>query len=142
MPKVIGLVPTVAILLAGVAAGTVVFSRKAAGRGSDLESTDPLREALGDLDNRLAAQKSATASRFAQLEMRLDEHASKLAQVPTMGQVVQAMEQVLAKTIASLDERLTTQAQSIEVLKNTLSQTDSLLERVLESLDSLRTTEE
>jgi hypothetical protein len=139
MLKVIGLVPTVAILVAVVAAGTVVFSRKAAGRGSDLESTDPLREELGVLDNRLAAQRSATASRFAQLEMRLDEHASKLAQVPTMGQVVQAMEQVLAKTIASLDERLTTQAQSIEVLKNTLSQTDGLLERVLESLDSLRT---
>jgi uncharacterized coiled-coil protein SlyX len=47
------------------------------------------------------------------------------------------MEQLLAKTMTSLDERLTTQAHSIEVLKTTVSQTDSLLERVLESLDSL-----
>jgi uncharacterized coiled-coil protein SlyX len=40
--------------------------------------------------------------------------------------------------MASLDERLTTQAQSIEVLRATVSQTDTLLERVLESLDSLQ----
>ena len=49
------------------------------------------------------------------------------------------MEQLLAKTMTSLDERLTTQAHSIDVLKTTVSQTDSLLERVLESLDSLQT---
>jgi uncharacterized coiled-coil protein SlyX len=49
------------------------------------------------------------------------------------------MEQLLSKTMASLDDRLTTQARSIEVLKTTVSQTDSLLERVLESLDSLQT---
>jgi uncharacterized coiled-coil protein SlyX len=49
------------------------------------------------------------------------------------------MEQLLAKTMSSLDERLSTQAHSIEVLKTTVSQTDSLLERVLESLDSLQT---
>ncbi len=48
------------------------------------------------------------------------------------------MEQLLSKTMSSLDERLTTQAHSIEVLKTTVSQTDSLLERVLESLDSLQ----
>ena len=40
--------------------------------------------------------------------------------------------------MSSLDERLTTQAHSIEILKTTVSQTDSLLERVLESLDSLQ----
>jgi uncharacterized coiled-coil protein SlyX len=49
------------------------------------------------------------------------------------------MEGLLSKTMTSLDERLTTQAHSIEVLKTTVSQTDSLLERVLESLDSLQT---
>jgi uncharacterized coiled-coil protein SlyX len=41
--------------------------------------------------------------------------------------------------MSSLDERLTTQAHSIEVLRTTVSQTDSLLERVLESLDALQT---
>jgi uncharacterized coiled-coil protein SlyX len=41
--------------------------------------------------------------------------------------------------MTTLDDRLTTQAHSIEVLKTTVSQTDSLLERVLESLDTLQT---
>jgi hypothetical protein len=49
------------------------------------------------------------------------------------------MEQLLSKTLSQLDDRMTTQARSIEVLKTTVSQTDSLLERVLESLDSLQT---
>jgi uncharacterized coiled-coil protein SlyX len=51
------------------------------------------------------------------------------------------MEQLLSKTMANLDERLTAQAHSIEVLKTTVSQTDGLLERVLESLDSLQASE-
>ena len=40
------------------------------------------------------------------------------------------MEQLLSKTMASLDDRLTTQAHSIEALQTTVSQTDSLLENV------------
>jgi uncharacterized coiled-coil protein SlyX len=62
-----------------------------------------------------------------------------LGEVPSTAQIVAAMEQLLSKTMASLDDRLSTQAHSIEVLKTTVSQTDSLLERVLESLDSLQT---
>jgi uncharacterized coiled-coil protein SlyX len=73
------------------------------------------------------------------VEARLEEHSAKLAEVPSTAQIVAAMEQLLSKTMTSLDERLTTQAHSIEVLKTTVSQTDSLLERVLESLDSLQT---
>src|SRR4029079_18459153 len=91
------------------------------------------------LESRLAVQESAQANRLSQIESRLDEHASKLAEVPTTAQIVGAMEQLLAKTMASLDDRLTAQAQSIEVLKSTVVQTDGLLERVLESLDSLQT---
>ena len=64
---------------------------------------------------------------------------AKLAEVPSTAQIVAAMEQLLSKTMTSLDDRLSTQAHSIEVLKTTVSQTDSLLERVLESLDSLQT---
>ena len=69
----------------------------------------------------------------------MDEHAVKLADVPSTTQIVAAMEQLLSKTMTSLDERLTTQAHSIEALKTTVTETDSLLERVLESLDSLQT---
>jgi len=93
---------------------------------------------LAGLENRLAAQDSTAAARFTQIEARLDEHAGKLADVPSTSQIVAAMEQLLSKTMSSLDERLTTQAHSIEVAQDHCSQTDSLLERVLESLDSLQ----
>lgn len=98
-----------------------------------------LKTSLANLETRLSAQDSATADRFTKVESRLEEHGAKLAQVPSTAQIVAAMEQLLSKTMTSLDERLTTQAHSIEVLKTTVSQTDSLLERVLESLDSLQT---
>ena len=94
---------------------------------------------MADLESRLKAHESADDTRFAQVETRLEEHAAKLADVPSTTQIVAAMEQLLSKTMTSLDERLTTQAHSIEALKTTVTQTDGLLERVLESLDSLQT---
>ena len=138
MSKVITFVPRVAIFLAGVAAGALTLSRRE-GAGAEPAATRELKKALADIETRLAGRESANDDRFAQIETRLNEHASKLAEVPTTAQIVTAMEQLLSKTMASLDERLTTQAHSIEVLKTTVSQTDSLLERVLESLDSLQT---
>jgi hypothetical protein len=98
-----------------------------------------LRRALANLETRIAGQETISAQRFGQIEARIEEQSAKLADVPSTQQIVSAMEQLLAKTMSSLDDRLTTQAQSIEVLKTTVSQTDSLLERVLESLDSLQT---
>jgi chromosome segregation ATPase len=138
MSKAITLVPKVAIFLAGVAAGALTLSR-GKDKGAGAQANAELKKALAEMEGRLAAQESSAGNRFAQLETRLDEHASKLAEVPTTSQIVNAMEQLLSKTMASLDDRLTSQAHSIEVLKTTVSQTDSLLERVLESLDSLQT---
>jgi hypothetical protein len=48
------------------------------------------------------------------------------------------MEDLLGRTMQSLDQRLEAQAQAVDLLKTTVAQTDVLLERVLESLDSLR----
>jgi uncharacterized coiled-coil protein SlyX len=132
-------VPRVAIFLAGIAAGALTSSRRAARGGLDTETGNDLKRSLADLEKRLAAQESASANRLGHIEARLDEHAARLADVPSTTQIVAAMEQLLSKTMASLDERLSTQAHSIDVLKTTVSQTDSLLERVLESLDSLQT---
>jgi chromosome segregation ATPase len=105
-----------------------------------------LKRSLAGLEARLQDRETADAervaageARFAQVESRLEEHAARLADVPSTSQIVAAMEQLLSKTMASLDDRLTNQANSIDVLKATVSQTDSLLERVLESLDSLQT---
>lgn len=138
MSRVLEYVPRVAIFLAGVAAGALSNSRREPRAGNPAVSPD-VSKALAGLEARMASQEAAATARFAQLEGRLDEHATKLAEMPSTAQIVSAMEMLLSKTMASLDERLTTQANSIEVLKTTVSQTDSLLERVLESLDSLQT---
>jgi len=134
--------PRFAIFLAGVAAGALTNSRREhhATAGADPATAQELkRSILTDLETRLGAYDAANAGRLSQIEARLEEHAAKLAEVPSTAQLVAAMESLLSKTMASLDERLTTQAHSIEVLKTTVSQTDTLLERVLESLDSLQT---
>jgi chromosome segregation ATPase len=126
-----------AIFLAGVAAGAISNTRRERATGESA-ATQEIKQSIAGLEARLAAQDSAATARFTQIESRLDEHATKLAEMPSTSQIVSAMEQLLSKTMASLDDRLTTQAHSIEVLKTTVSQTDSLLERVLESLDSLQ----
>jgi hypothetical protein len=132
------MIPRVAIFLAGVAAGALSNSRRQGATGDPAVARD-LKRSLSGLEERIAAQEAASANRFNQIEARLDEHATKLADVPSTAQIVAAMDQLLSKTMTSLDDRLTAQAHSIEVLKTTVSQTDSLLERVLESLDSLQT---
>ena len=137
MSRALNYVPRAAIFLAGVAAGVLSRPRQAPS-GVDSGAVQDLKRSVADLEARLTAQETAQSNRFGQIETRLDEHTAKLANIPSTTQIVAAMEQLLSKTMASLDERLTTQAHSIEVLKTTVSQTDSLLERVLESLDSLQ----
>lgn len=137
MPRVINFVPRVAIFLAGVAAGVLTAPRRERG-AAEPEGLLDLRHSVAELESRLAAQQAASTARFGAIEARLEEHTAKLADMPSTSQIVAAMEQLLSKTMVSLDERLTAQAHSIEVLKTTVSQTDSLLERVLESLDSLQ----
>ena len=140
MPRNLHFLPRIAIFLAGVATGALTsVRRERGGAGIDPAALQDLKSSVANLETRIAAQDSATGAHFAQVEARLDEHAQKLSAIPSTAQIVAAMEQTLQKTMASLDERLTTQAHSIEVLKTTVSQTDSLLERVLESLDSLQT---
>jgi uncharacterized coiled-coil protein SlyX len=124
----------------GIAAGALTgFRRERGAAGMDPAAMLELKNSLANLETRLTEQDAATVARFTNVEARLEEHAAKLSEVPSTAQIVAAMEQLLSKTMSSLDERLSTQAHSIEVLKTTVSQTDSLLERVLESLDSLQT---
>jgi chromosome segregation ATPase len=134
-------IPRVAIFLAGIAAGALTSASRR-GRGADPGAVDALKKSLAQLESRVTAQEATTASHFEQVDAQLQQHAARLADVPSTSQIIAAMEQLLSKTMSSLDERLTTQARSIEVLKTTVSQTDSLLERVLESLDSLQSASE
>uniref|UniRef100_Q01NH3 Uncharacterized protein n=1 Tax=Solibacter usitatus (strain Ellin6076) TaxID=234267 RepID=Q01NH3_SOLUE len=138
MSRVIESVPRVVFFLAGVAAAAVALPRRERA-GMDPAAAEDLKTALANLESRIQARESADAARFAQVESRLEEHSAKLTDVPSTSQIVAAMEQLLSRTMASLDDRLSTQAHSIEILKSTVSQTDTLLERVLESLDSLQT---
>ena len=137
MSRVIKYVPRLAVFLAGVAAAALTIPRRERA-GMDSATADDLKKSLAGLEARIQAREEADTARFTLVEARLDEHATKLADVPSTSQIVAAMEQLLSRTMASLDERLSTQAKSIEVLKTTVSQTDGLLERVLESLDSLQ----
>jgi chromosome segregation ATPase len=136
MSNVLKQIPRVAFFLAGAGVAAITMRRPRA--SADPATLDELKKALADLDARLKAKQASDESRFTQVETRLEEHSTKLADVPSTSQIVAAMEQLLTKTMTSLDERLTTQAQSIEVLRSTVTQTDSLLERVLESIDSLQ----
>src|ERR1035441_4866785 len=142
MSRVLNYAPRVAIFLAGVAAAAITLPRHRSG-GMDSATADELKRSLAGLEGRLqdresadaarfaadAARFAADAARFAQVENRLEEHSARLADVPSTSQIVAAIEQLLCKTMASLDDRLTTQAHSIDVLKTTVAQTDSLLER-------------
>jgi chromosome segregation ATPase len=141
MSRILNHVPRVAIFLAGVAAAALSMPRRERD-GAAAGALEDLKKAHADLQERLSGRESADAARFAQIETRLEEHAARLADVPSTSQIVAAMEQLLTKTMATLDDRLSSQARSIEVLKTTVSQTDSLLERVLESLDTLQSVAE
>lgn len=141
MARDLSILPRVAIFLAGVAAGALTGSGRRRSCACAAATKD-LQTGLANLETKLVAQESANAERFNQLEARLEQHAVRLADVPSTTQIIGAMEELLSKAMTSLDHRLTTQAKSIDTLKSTVSQTDSLLERVLESLDSLQTSTE
>ena len=143
MSKDSNILSGIGFFLAGVVAAGFLTSRRDAAAAQpaaprDSASAKDWQGAVAALEERLAAQDAATSARFVALETRLEEQATKLGEVPTTQQIVGAMEQLISKTMNSLDERLSTQAHSLEVLKTTVTQTDSLLERVLESLDSLQ----
>lgn len=138
MARAISILPRMAIFLAGIAAGALT----AGGRRQSsacAKATKELQTGLANLENKLAAQESAHAERFSRIETSLQEHTTRLADVPSTTQIIGAMEELLSRTMTSLDSRLSAQAKSIDTLKSTVSQTDSLLGRVLESLDALQT---
>ena len=98
----------------------------------------PLKRSIDDLNSKMEAQETRVLVKVERLEKRLDEHDAKLKEVPSMNQIVTAMEEMFSSKMDSLDLRISAQVKSIEVLRTTVSQTDELLEQLLETLDSLR----
>ena len=138
MGRSIGILPGVAAFLAGVAAGVLTGGSRGRNGNPAPSETSEVKAALAQLEARISAQETISAARFNQIEVKLEDHSARLSDMPSTSQIVSAMEQILARTMSSLDDRLNSQARSIDTLKTTVAQTDSLLERVLESLDSLQ----
>lgn len=143
MNRASGLVPKLPFFLGGALVGLLLCLRRTEMRSirakarADAEVVRELRQLVSSVEARLANQESLSADLLKQLESRLEELASRVGETPSTQEIVGAVERLLFRTMTSLDERLSAQAQSIELLKSTVSQTDSLLERVLESIDSL-----
>jgi uncharacterized coiled-coil protein SlyX len=129
--------PRAAAFVAGFAAGALVASKAESGP-RDTSATSRLQQSIRELEARIAAHEASSASRMDQIEVRLEEQSAKVAGVATTAQIVSAMEQLLKRTVGILDERLSEQSHSIEILGTTVAETDHLLERVLESIDSLQ----
>jgi len=126
-----------AFFVAGAATAAMASRRRGQASNAD---TEELKRAVERLEARLQAQETATEERLSRVESTVAAQAAKLSEIPSTAQIVAAMEQLLTKTMSSLDDRLSNQANAIDVLKTTVSQTDGLLERVLDNLDVLQTT--
>jgi|SRR5579871_1024296 len=94
--------------------------------------------AVASLEATVASLTSRYDGRLAVLETHVKEHDAKLKELPTLAQVVTTMEEMLSNTMSGLDQKLSDQVKSIEVLKTTVSQSDELMERVLDSIYSLQ----
>ena len=139
MPRPQKLIPKVSFFLAGALVGMRLCARRvesgsnrAKARAAG-EAFRELRRLVESLEARLARQESLCENEL----KRLEELTARVAETPSTPEIVTAVERLLARTVSGLDDRLSAQAHSIDVLKSTVSQTDILLERVLESIDSL-----
>ncbi len=85
----------------------------------------------------VANQLEAVSLRVEHLERRVEQLVSEPSPIPTIDQVLAAVEQMVAAKIEGLDERLTDQVQAIEMLRNASTQTDVLLHKLLRAVEAL-----
>src|SRR6476659_4955547 len=104
MSKQINWISDVALFLAGgLLAASVSRVRaplplpgEAPAEGPDLSE---IRSAICKLERRVAEEASTSSVRFVAIETRLEEHSTKLAEIPGILQIVSAVEQTLAKAM-------------------------------------------
>jgi len=104
----------------------------------DRARVETLSSTVASLENTVVNLTTRYDGRLAELETRVGNHEAKLKDVPTLAEVVTTMEDLLTKTMTDLDEKLSEQVRSIDVLKTTVAQSDELMERVLDSIYSLQ----
>jgi chromosome segregation ATPase len=103
-----------------------------------LRAVASLDARLGSLASRYDGRLAAIENHVASHDAKLAGHDAKLKELPTLAQVVSTMEEMLSSTMSGLDQKLSDQVKSIEVLKTTVAQSDELMERVLDSIYSLQ----
>lgn len=116
------------------AAGISIATEKGKSAGHSADTV----AAVASLEATIASFTTRYDSRLSSLETRVGDHEAKLKELPTLAQVVTTMEEMLSNTMSGLDQKLSDQVRSIEVLKTTVSQSDELMERVLDSIYSLQ----
>ena len=79
----------------------------------------------------------AVTERVAQLERRVEQIVTEIPSVPSIEQVLAAVEQMVTAKIGGLDERLTDQVHAIELLRHASTQTDALLQRLIQAVENL-----
>ena len=97
-----------------------------------------LESSVASLTTRYDGRLAEVEGRIGGHDAKLGEHEAKLKEMPTLAQVVSTMEEMLSSTMSGLDNKLSEQVRSIEVLKTTVAQSDELMERVLDSIYSLQ----
>ena len=124
--------------IAGPAAPEAVSARR----------IDGLARSVADLERRfetaaspapaaVADQLEAVTSRVEQLERRVEQLVTGVPAIPTVDQILTAVEQMVAAKIGGLDERLTNQVHAIEMLRNASVQTDALLHKLIHAVEAL-----
>lgn len=110
------------------------------GRHSEVthEKSAETLAAVAALESKMASLAARHDGRLAALETHVAGHDAKLKELPTLAQVVSTMEEMLSSTMSGLDQKLSDQVKSIDVLKTTVAQSDELMERVLDSIYSLQ----
>src|SRR5579871_3940510 len=97
-----------AILVAGVVTGALA-RRWLTGQASAPE----LQRSVQHLDRTMRVQSVAYEARLKLLEARLEDQQAKLEQAPSTRQMVATIDELLAKAMAGMNERLTAQAESM-----------------------------
>ncbi len=96
------------------------------------------------LQNRVEAP-TAPVQKLDAITLRLDELERRVEQIliettpamPSVEQVLAAVEQLVTAKIGGLDERLTDQVHAIELLRHASTQTDALLHRLIQAVENL-----
>lgn len=97
-----------------------------------------LESSVATLATQYDGRLAEVENRISHHDVKLGDHDAKLKEMPTLAQVVSTMEEMLSSTMSGLDNKLSEQVRSIEVLKTTVAQSDELMERVLDSIYSLQ----